>query len=98
MLYLFKDWKNVRRLLKDQEATLVEMARLEKYADLVAIDDTPILEKGILEKVQTLIGMYSESDIRKIDNTAAAYYRWVCWFAFISYKKMFKTGIYKHSF
>ena len=70
----------MRRLLKDQVATLVEMARLEKYMEL-QIEPThemPLVGPDVVARVQSLIGMYTEDDIRKLDNTAAAYFRWVC--------------------
>lgn len=54
------------------------MARLEKYADIETVDEVPLVGLDIVEKIQKVIGMYSEEDVRKIDNTAAAFYRWVC--------------------
>lgn len=55
----------------------MEMARLEKYISLEIVDELPIVGKDVLERVEKLIGLYTEEGIRKIDNTAAAYFRWV---------------------
>ena len=63
-------------LLRKGEATLIEMARLEKYLD---VDEVEVLtpDGETMEKIQHIVDTHSEEDVRKIDNTAAAYYQWV---------------------
>ena len=62
--------------MRKGEATIVEMARLEKYLEL---DEKVIIkpDEEALDEVNDILKTYSEEEVRKIDNTAAAYYQWV---------------------
>jgi len=53
------------------------MARLERYVDM---DDngSPVIDVYTLERVHAIISLYDENAIRKMDNTLAAFFRWVC--------------------
>ncbi|KAL4227720.1 hypothetical protein ACF0H5_013155 [Mactra antiquata] len=73
---LLKDWNKVRRYLRDQQTTLVEIARLEKYISLETTNKV-FVEKYVIERVEEILMNYTEEDIRRVDNTAAAYYKWV---------------------
>ena len=63
-------------MMRKGEATIVEMARLEKYLQL---DEVEILNPNeeALDEVSDILKTYTEEEVRKIDNTAAAYYQWV---------------------
>ena len=62
--------------MRKGEATIVEMARLEKYLEL---DEKVIIkpDEEALDEVSDILKTYTEEEVRKIDNTAAAYYQWV---------------------
>ncbi|XP_052796037.1 uncharacterized protein LOC128228646 [Mya arenaria] len=72
-----RNWKNVQRLLRDQQSTLVEMARLEKYIEMDEDNCQPVIDVYTVERVNAIIGYYSEDQIRKVDNTLSVYFRWI---------------------
>ncbi|XP_045216175.2 uncharacterized protein LOC123566288 [Mercenaria mercenaria] len=71
-----KDWGKVRKFLRNQQSTLVEVARLEKYLMLDTTDGVTVSE-SVLDRVQEKLTNYTLEHIRRVDNTAAAYFQWV---------------------
>lgn len=71
-----KTWSQIQLLMRKGEATIVEMARLEKYLEL---EEKLIIkpDEEALDEVNDILNTYTEEEVRKIDNTAAAFYQWV---------------------
>ncbi|KAH3837532.1 hypothetical protein DPMN_110924 [Dreissena polymorpha] len=72
-----QNWRNVQSLLRDQEATLSEMARLEKYLEIEKTSGNVIVDKAVVARVDAILVGYTEDMVRKVNNTLAAYFRWV---------------------
>lgn len=53
------------------------MARLEKYLMLGTTKDVTVASH-VLDRVQEILMGFTLEDIRRVDNTAAAYFQWVC--------------------